>query len=438
MSGPRGTRRVAVAVGVGAFLLRLPALGRPATLVFDELFYAPDAADLLRWGAEHGQPAHPALGKWLIGTGIAVSGFDPVGWRIASVVAGALLCAVVAATASHLSGRAAIGAAAGALVALDGLVHVTSRLALLDVFLALFTTASIAALVLAVLAQPDLRRAQRWWWAAVGALALGTAVKWSALTMAPLVAGVGWVLAGRLAAVTGGVRWRGRARALLAVAVLPPLALVAVALPRQLGPDRTTPAGYLTEQRAVARFHRELRPDNSNAASAWTWVAQTHPVHLYRSRCPLAPPAPGADPGADRRRTTDGSCRDGPRVARIVAGANPVVWLLGLLGLGWAAVAARRGDEVAVVLAGGVAATWLPWLLSPRVSYAFYAVTVVPALVLAAAGAVSALPTRARRVVPALAVGLAGAAFVALWPVWSAQPIPPTVDRWLTWWPGWS
>lgn len=435
----RARRGLTVGIAVFALLVRLPGLGRPRSLVFDELFYAPDAADLLRWGSEHGQPAHPALGKWLIAGGIAVFGFDPVGWRISSVLAGAAVCALVAWTAVRATGRLAAGAVAGVVVVADGLVHVTSRLALLDVFVALFTTATVAALVAAWTAQPDRRAASRWWAAAVAALALGTAVKWSALSLAPVVVVVGWVLAGRLLA-PGRPRRRGRAAVLAAVVLLPPLVVVAASLPRQLGPDRTTAAGYLEEQQAVLRFHRELRPTNRNAAPAWTWAAQTHPANLYRARCPIGAPLafPGVEGARTAATTVDGSCPDGRWVARIIAGANPVVWLVGLVGVGWALVAALRGRELAALLVGAVASVWVPWLASPRDSYSFYAVALTPLLVLAAALASSQLAGRVRRFVEPAAAVLALGAFAAWWPVWSGHPTSPDLHRWLTSWPGWS
>lgn len=405
-------RQVALLVGAVAVLLRLPALGRPGTLVFDEIFYAPDAADLLRWGAEHGQPVHPPLGKWLIAGGIAGFGFEPVGWRAASVLAGALLCAVVAWAAVRLTGQPGLGLAAGALVALDGLVHVTSRLALLDVFVALATTTTVAALVGAWTAQPHRSRATRWWWLAVVALALGTAVKWSALALLPLVLVVGWVLAGRLDA-PGRPRRARRVVVVGAPLVLPVLAIMGATLPRQAGPDPASVSGYVSEQAEVFGFHRDLRPTNPNAASAWTWVAQQHPVDLYRS-------------------DDDGS------VVRVIAGANPVVWAVGLAGVLGALVGAFRGRPEAALLVGSVALLWVPFLASPRVSYSFYAVTLVGPMVLAAVWGLHDLGRVTLRRVPGAVVTLAALAFLALWPVWSAQPLSPRVHAWLTFWPGWS
>jgi 4-amino-4-deoxy-L-arabinose transferase-like glycosyltransferase len=434
--------RLAVgAVGLGALVLRLPALTRPRALVFDEVFYAPDAADLIRWGSERGKPAHPQLGKWLIGAGIRVFGFTPFGWRIASVVAGAALCALVTWIAIVLTGRLRVGVGAGALVALDGIVHVTSRLALLDVFLALFTTASLAALVRSWLAQPDRRSARRWWWASAGLLALGAAVKWSALAFAPLLAVVGVVLARRLEPPG-----RPRRRALVlrsgALIVLPVAAILVFVLPRELGPDRVSPGGYWDEQVATFRFHKDLRPTNENAANAWTWATLSHPANLYRLDCPVVRDRssiqhPGAA-DAVSRSTTSGDCGSGAFVVRVIAGGNPVVWLAGLAGIAGAVVLALRRDEVAAILVGGVAATWLPFVLSPRVSYSFYAVTVVPPMVLCLTWLLHRLPPRWVDRIGAALVVLAAVAFGVLWPVWTGRPLSPRVHGWLTSWPGWG
>ena len=85
-AGPLGVTALAA-------LLRLPNLGQPAELVFDETYYAKDAIGLLRYGTEQetvedanerilasngdietldiftGDPSyvvHPPLGKWLM------------------------------------------------------------------------------------------------------------------------------------------------------------------------------------------------------------------------------------------------------------------------------------------------------------------------------------------------------------------------------------
>ena len=93
-----------IAAGVLAADLRLPGLGRPHALVFDETYYAKDALSLLRYGYERktveganelllsGQSGifttepsyvvHPPVGKWAIALGEQLFGATPFGWRI--------------------------------------------------------------------------------------------------------------------------------------------------------------------------------------------------------------------------------------------------------------------------------------------------------------------------------------------------------------------
>jgi len=80
-----------------AAALRLLRLDQPRGKLFDEIYYATDAHNLLRHGVEWndatnfaGYVVHPPLGKWLIALGEQVFGYDELGWRIPSAVAGIL------------------------------------------------------------------------------------------------------------------------------------------------------------------------------------------------------------------------------------------------------------------------------------------------------------------------------------------------------------
>lgn len=403
----RAARWTPPTLAVLAVLLRLPGLGRPGVLVFDEVFYAPDAADLLRWGSEHGRAVHPPLGKLLIGGGLAVGGFTPVGWRIASVLAGGVMVGLAADLVRRLTSGWMAAAVGGALVALDGLVHVTSRLALLDIFVALFTTAAVDALVASWQAQPDRRPARRALLLAAIAVGAAGAVKWSGLALVPLVVGVGWVIEGRLSA-PGRPRRRGRAAVLVMGLALPFLFLVSGLGIRALGPDAVTPATWFGEQRSIAEFHQHLRPHNPNAAPAWTWVTQRRPARLFADGC-VDHPAKAAAPCGPSRR--------------IIAGANPAVWLIGLLGLVLGVVRTFRGDEESAIVVAAVALLWAPFALSPRSGYSFYAVALVAPLVALALRAAEPWRPSVRRVGGSIAVTAAIAMFALLWPLWTAAPL---------------
>jgi len=80
-----------------------------------------------------------AVGEWIFG-------FDSFGWRIASVVVGALTVLVLCGWCSADRLRA-IRCLAGFLLAIDGVHLVLSRLALLDVFVTFWTMCAVACLV---------------------------------------------------------------------------------------------------------------------------------------------------------------------------------------------------------------------------------------------------------------------------------------------------
>ena len=220
-----------LAVTLLALALRLVRLGDPHRFAFDETYYAKDAWSLLNngyiqeyltdvdgntkneinddilaghtqgvWNGDPSLAVHPDVGKWLIALGEKAFGMDPFGWRIASVVAGALMVLVMCRLVRRMTGSTMLGCVAGTLLMLDGLHFVLSRLALLDIFLALFLLCGVACIV----ADRDWLRARlgkraaqtedgvlRGWggrvllrpWLLAGGLCFGLAIgtKWTAL-----------------------------------------------------------------------------------------------------------------------------------------------------------------------------------------------------------------------------------------------------------------
>ncbi|WP_300677846.1 phospholipid carrier-dependent glycosyltransferase [Nocardioides sp.] len=153
-----------------AFVMRLWHLGTPREFEFDETYYAKDAWSLLHFGYARDYVdganqkildgtttgifkdtpemiVHPEVGKWMIALGEKVFGMDPTGWRISSAIAGALLIMVLIRLVRRLSGSTLLGCVAGVLLCFDGLEFVLSRLALLDIFVALFTLSAVSCLV---------------------------------------------------------------------------------------------------------------------------------------------------------------------------------------------------------------------------------------------------------------------------------------------------
>lgn len=134
-----------------AAITRFWALGFPSSKSFDEVYYATEAQEMLRYGYEDNRDymfiVHPPLGKWLIALTSAIWGNNSLGWRIAPAVAGTVSVLIMVRLARRMFHSTVLGVLAGVLLALDGISLVMSRVALLDIFLQLFVLAGFAALV---------------------------------------------------------------------------------------------------------------------------------------------------------------------------------------------------------------------------------------------------------------------------------------------------
>jgi dolichyl-phosphate-mannose--protein O-mannosyl transferase len=450
---PRWTRvdTIALAViGLIAAALRLVSLNRPTGLVFDEIFYAQDACwyvagtEAVCGITDLVSRAHPPLGKWLIGSGIAAFGYEPFGWRIAVAVAGIITVLLVYLLAWRLLRRTVggtgliIGASAAAgLLALDFLHLVQSRIAMLDSLIVLFVVGAVTAVVL----DRDRPRGavpMRWWeratlgrpWLLVAGICLGaaTAVKWSGAYVAPAVIGlaVAWAIRDQWRAESD-AGWRStlvRAIRRDAIPVILLLLVVPVAvyaasyagrmpgtligLPWQAG---TVWRGIWDHQRAMLDFHTTLGGDHPYQSPPWAWPLLMRPVAYWF----------GEESGAYRE---------------ILAMGNPVTWWPGMVALAALVVTwARSGWSLLrpePVILAAVASTFLPWLVlsgGRDQTFLWYLLPTVP-FVCIALGCFVAWAWRSvgGRVAAAVLGLLVLASFAFYVPVLTALPLTP--DDW--------
>jgi len=152
-----------------AFGIRFPRLAMPPKIVFDETYYAKEAWSILHFGYAKAWPdgvdnlinagitngwlnnpdrvVHPQMAKYLIAIGEWMFGMNSFGWRFMSCICGCIMVAAVIRMARRLSRSTLVGAIAGLLIAVDGLSFMMSRIALLDIFQAMFTVLAVAAVV---------------------------------------------------------------------------------------------------------------------------------------------------------------------------------------------------------------------------------------------------------------------------------------------------
>ncbi|GAA3304795.1 phospholipid carrier-dependent glycosyltransferase [Dactylosporangium vinaceum] len=467
---PRSFWLATLLIGGIALALRLVNLAHPPGVMFDEVYYANEAQDLLQhgveWVPESGQAeyvVHPPLGKWMIAVGEQLFGYNSFGWRIMAVLVGVAAIVLLMAAAWRLFRSTLLAAAAGLLVALDGMHFVLSRMALLDIFLMFWVVLAFYLLVL----DREQRRA-RWlavvesggdtlrprlgipWYRIGWAVAIGLAcgVKWSGL----------WYLLLFVAAAAvfdmGACRSAG-VRHWFAASLVPVIgwgfAILGIALfayinvwwgwflsddgyfrhwyaaTHNLPHDRfIDPLVNLIHYHDTAyAFHTTLDKPHRYQSWPWQWLLLGRPVAIYWD--------PGVSCSADR-------C-----TAEVLLLGTPVLWwsfLPALAALTWLAIA-RRDGRAWLVLAAALAGI-VPWFQSMpehRTMFYFYALPAEPFLVLAVVyvlGALLGAPHARRRFAGSMIFGgyvLAVAlCFAYFYPIYSATAIPYTawLDRlWL-------
>lgn len=385
-------------VTVAAAGIRLWRVGLPRSYVFDEAHYVPDALAYLHGGVERTW-VHPPLGKWLISGGIRAFGEGPVGWRMASVVFGTaavLLTYVLAHRLLHSRGWATL---ASALVAVDGLQIVQSRVAMPDIFLTTFVLAGALLGHSYVTAGPDPGGSDRrhvGWLAGAGVMfGAALAVKWSALPV------IGLAAVGVVALATH------RRRAAIVVAGflgVVPLAVYLLSYARFWSRNGVDLGGWVRLQRAMLRFHTGDLGPHPYASQSLGWLLLWRPVAYFY----------GTDEGG---------------VRHILAVGNPLVWwgflaTLPSLLRAWV----RRREPAADIVVLAVAGLYLPWLLLRRTAFLYYLTPLVPFMGVGVAWALqrvwgSSLPRPLRRGVVIAYVAVTLAAAFLLLPVWLGLPV---------------
>lgn len=486
-----------------AGVLRFWNLGSPKAVIFDETYYAKDAWALVHRGFEvnwdknandlvlsmgdkvqipsdAAYVVHPPVGKYVIGLGELMFGFDPFGWRFMTALLGTLSVLMLCRIGRRIFRSTFLGCLAGALMAVDGLHFVMSRTALLDGVLMFFVLAAFGALVIdrdkareklaAALpadadgrVRPDVHTAETlslgwrpWRWTAGLMLGLAIGTKWNGLYF--LVAfgllTVVWDVGSRKVA---GARhpYTAVLKHDLGFAFLAtvPVAIVTyivswtgwILSPTDgsggyyrnwaatdgknsdwswLFPDWWRSLWHYESQ--VYEFHVGLSSPHTYQSNPWSWIVTGRPVsYFYES------PAAGKD-GCP----VDAS----EKCAReVLAIGTPLLW--------WVAAFAVlyvlwrwffRRDWRAGAIACGIAAGYLPWFMyQERTIFFFYAVVFLPFLCLAVAmllGAIVGPPksSETRRVAGATGAGvlvlLIAWNFIYFWPLFTGTAIP--IDSW--------
>ncbi len=411
-------------IAVLALITRFVGLTAPVsqgTPVFDEKHYVPQAWDMVKsWdnlfigGIEtnpgFGLVVHPPLGKQIIALSEWVFGYTPLGWRLMTALFGVATVLMTMALARRLSFSWQVATFAGILAVCDGVLLVSAKFGMLDIFQVFFIVA--AAWALARDHQQMRERLHdallsggmgtspfgprfgfRWWRFTAGVfLGLSLAVKWSGLYYI-MFFGLLCVFSDLALRRKYGIRRyivgtliRDTPAALASLVAVPIMIYVwswrawfasETAVYRHAKVDGTIGedswlmhlpepvAGWFYYHLSVLDFHASLTSSGGHHhpwdSKPWAWLAGARPILYYSS--------------TDLECSGGGECRK-----MLYLFGTPAIWWLVVPAVLWGlwSLIIRRNRAFLIPLVG-FAAGFLPWLAAfDRQMYFFYATAFIP------------------------------------------------------------
>jgi predicted membrane-bound dolichyl-phosphate-mannose-protein mannosyltransferase len=332
---PRRVTRTGILIGVASLLFLAIGIGRPSTPIFDESLYIAGARSLLE-GTHDANPEHPPLAKILIAGAMKLAGDNPLGWRMAGAVCGALTLSGIFFWTYLLLGDYALALTAAALTLLNNFIFVMARVAMLDVFYFAFVMWAVLAFTAALVLDLSVGRRRLLLLASGLLFGLGSACKWNAVVT---LAGTALAAAVLYFTNTRHLREIGIPATVMALVILPPAAYALAFWP------------------LCHRFHLAFTPRELASLNAYIW--------RYHLACP-------GNPTLDTRwyqwlfRATP------ERALNYLMGNWVVVWggFLALLTCAWTFLKTRALPEGLVVLFYAV--NLLQWVLIPQQRTVYY------------------------------------------------------------------
>lgn len=293
------TAGLVAVLGCSLFLFRID---HPNVWLWDESYYVQIAQTLLN-GTLAPLPQnfsvektmgrqHPPLGPYLIAAGIKVAGDNPVGWRIAGVLAGTVCVVAIYLWTYLLLHDFSLALLAACLALLNNFLYVIARVAMVDIFL--FTFAILGVLAFTAAVELDTTRSWRRLFVAASGVFFGLALasKWNAIDTigAIAVASIVFLFAGRkiqdsdphIQRVSENLREIGLPMLGLSLVAIPVLTYIAVFVPIMIASQTpVSPTEFIRLHLLMLKLTKAA-PGNPTLYAPWyTWLFRHTPVRGF-------------------------------------------------------------------------------------------------------------------------------------------------------------
>ena len=389
---------------LGVCLIRLDIPTKP---YFDEVHYLQPARNLLALSKVL-NAEHPLVGKEFIALGMAIFGDNPFGWRIFSVLAGAVTLFAFMRAMWFASASRFAAIATGVLIATAYPLFIQSRIAMLDIYMLCFFALAMWMCAGAV-REPSSAR----WRLALAGVAFGVSMgaKWNAVPLAVLpglafltlrIEGAGW----RFLWSRGGPPVPGMSLAEAALWLgLVPLGVYYLTFVPDLffhtGAMKPGLGGFIAWHQEMLKLQDSVVKPHPYMSQWWQWMVDWRPIwYLYEK--------------------VDGAQRG------VLLVGNPFTMLAGLAALGWCAlVGAERMNWTAIALLLFYAVSLGMWIVDGK-PVQFYYYYLLPSCFLmgALALALDRFWHRGNRWLPLLVLTASCLLFAYYYPILSAARLP--------------
>lgn len=385
---------------------------------FDEIYFPRAAYEILNKLPVY-EGTHPPLGKLIMSIPMSFMGTTPFAYRLCGNIAGILIILVTYLIAKQLFKRERYALFAAAIMALDGMHFVQTRIGTVDSMLVLFCLTSFLFFLKYLYAQDDEFKKKK-----ISLLISGTfwgmaiSVKWTA---AFIGLGMGILYLTKIKKVNMKILlW-----SIISFIVIPICIYVASYIPIINNPNETIYVEILDKdgnvnqeesgniritdiksffkyQYGMYSYHSKLEQSHPYKSKWYEWPAMIRPMWYYISR------------------------QGTETVGTIACMGNPAIWWLTIPSAIFTLIYTiiKRNKEGAILLIM-ILTSWLPYTLIGRVMFIYHYFITIPFMMLTIVFAISQLAKKWRRVdylIPALTAIFLGF-FIYFYPIYSGKPV---------------
>lgn len=390
------SRLILLAIVLFALTARLFNLYSPPNEYFDEVYHAFTARKML-----HGDPrawewwnpnpqgfawewTHPPLAKLGMVLGMSLFGENAFGWRSVQAILGTACVYLTYKISKALFEDELAALLAAAVLSLDGLVLVISRIGMNDIYFLFFMLFSFYLFIKDKFLFSSLM------------LGFAAASKWSVFWFLPLLP-IAFILLKK--------KFKP---GLIFYFLVPPLIYVLSYLP--MFASNHDWSIFIGVQKQMWWYHTNLVATHYYTSPWWSWPLLIKPIWLYTS-------------GAS-----------GAKIANIYAFGNPIVFWFGLVSVLWVTYfSIKLKNPKLLLIIAGYFIFFVPWALSPRIMFLYHYLPSLPFLAIAVG-----LVLRQSKKYAALFLILALLVFIYLYPHLIGLQIPIWLDKSYYLFPSWK